>query len=1060
MNSSVHCRGAGMRRTFRQHLQNVLVCLFVALVVWPPGVGFCADPAQAAVAPEAKADFAPQARPAGAKTAAIGSGFRVELVKSAPTEGTLRVGGAASFEARLYAGERELPGEAYVCRWLSDAGARFLEAEGPPRNTAVFMRPGRQRVWVEVVPRSGPSQGLAGVSEAVELEVGNPSFALSVTPPAPLVGEEVTVAIRDFPVHDGVEFRWDPLPAKAKLVSVSERGLTFFATEPVPIPVKVTATVGGSGTDLGAAKVTVAAKPHTVTVENRGLAEAPAVVWREGVGPVPAEGVAVGQQVLLRATVAPATRHPPLEYTWSLCPGAKTRERDASREILAARQEVGPCTARVEVRDGRGILIGRGEGAFTVDVSREQLDAAVANVRETERLVADADQAWREGQVERAEELAGRAVKLDPAHGAAVATLERVERDKGRLDAVLDKARQALGADDFDEVAAMLGEAGKVNPKAAAIAAVARDTAQRKAVLAKISRQLAQARDKWDAGEVEAALSLTGQALDLDPNHVAARAERERMVSGRDRLIAALKQSAGFLAAKRFDSAAAALSTARSVNARFPAIAEMEQAIANRKDRAWRLDERLARARDQWNGGDADGALGTLTEATALDPEHPGAATARKSLAEARDRLRRAEDKAESALGQGNLAEAKTALDEAARICPRHPHLAELVGAVAARANRDKQLAGLRAEANRHLAAGDLDGAVGTLDAMLALAPGEAALVAERDRLARSRDVGADAVRRATGYLADRRYDLALAALAEADKAKVRSSALGGLKQRVLGEKAKAESAAASKLAQARTLLTQKEYPAARDALEAARKTGALSTAQLKDVRELDRRVAEGLVHQEAARREQAVRTTTKPSGTAEADRRARCAAIGQEAASKRTTGDHAGAIRSYQTLLELCPDTCQAYNNVGASLFSLGYLAEAVPWFDEAVKCAPAERLYRDNAAMTRSRLAAASRPAAETEKVCAEGFAAAESLRTAGDLAGALKGYRAVVARCPDFCAAYNNMGLALHKLGRPADSLPLFEQALRCNPKDNLFRENYDLTAKRLRTAESRP
>jgi tetratricopeptide (TPR) repeat protein len=144
----------------------------------------------------------------------------------------------------------------------------------------------------------------------------------------------------------------------------------------------------------------------------------------------------------------------------------------------------------------------------------------------------------------------------------------------------------------------------------------------------------------------------------------------------------------------------------------------------------------------------------------------------------------------------------------------------------------------------------------------------------------------------------------------------------------------------------------------------------------------------------------------------------------------------------------------------VGASLFSLGYLAEAVPWFDEAVKCAPAERLYRDNAAMTRSRLAAASRPAAETEKVCAAGFAAAESLRTAGDLAGAIKGYRAVVARCPDFCAAYNNMGLALHKLGRPADSLPLFEQALRCNPKDNLFRENYDLTAKRLRTAESRP
>ena len=49
---------------------------------------------------------------------------------------------------------------------------------------------------------------------------------------------------------------------------------------------------------------------------------------------------------------------------------------------------------------------------------------------------------------------------------------------------------------------------------------------------------------------------------------------------------------------------------------------------------------------------------------------------------------------------------------------------------------------------------------------------------------------------------------------------------------------------------------------------------------------------------------------------------------------------------------------------------------------------------------------------------------------------------------------------MGLTLHKLGRPGESLPLFEQALRCNPKDNLFRENYDLTAKRLRAAAGRP
>lgn len=255
--------------------------------------------------------------------------FRVELKKSAPAEGTVRVGGAASFEARLYAGDRELATDGSVCRWRSDGGAKFLEAEGPFSTTAIFLRPGRQRIWVEVVPRSGPSPGLAAVSEPVELEIAAPSFSLTVTPTSPLVGEEATVAIRDFPVHDGVEFRWDPLPAgKARLVAVGERSLTFYPTEAGAVPVRVTAVLAGSGAagqDLGGAPAVVTVRPYAVAVEDRGLLEAPATVWRDGEGPVPASGVAVGQNVRLRAVVTPPPPHPPLAYAWSLCPGARVR---------------------------------------------------------------------------------------------------------------------------------------------------------------------------------------------------------------------------------------------------------------------------------------------------------------------------------------------------------------------------------------------------------------------------------------------------------------------------------------------------------------------------------------------------------------------------------------------------------------------------------------------------------------------------------------------------------------------------------------------------------------
>ena len=700
-----------------------------------------------------------------------------------------------------------------------------------------------------------------------------------------------------------------------------------------------------------------------------------------------------------------------------------------------------------------------GGGGFTVSVSQQDLETAEANARELARRIRAADEAWTAGEPGRALEEAGHAVRMSPGDNQALAMLDRIARDKDRFDGFLARAAAALAVDDFDEVAAMLGEAARVNPGAPAIPALARQTETRRETLGRLGKLLAQARDKWDAGEVEAALALAGQARELDPGHTAARAERERLVTGRDRLIAALKRSAAFLADRRFDSAAGALADARAVNPRFGAVAEMESAIAGRRQRAWRLDERLARARDQWNAGDVDGALATATEAAALDPEHAGAAAARKNLALAREQLARAEERAEAALEHGRLDEARGALAEAAKSNPRHPRLAELQDAVARRAGRGARLAALGAEAGRRKAAGDMDGALLALNDMLALDPADAAVAAERDALARARDAVAEALGRARDYLAGRRYDLALAALAEAEKINPRLPALAEWRQKAQAARSRAESEAAAMLAEASRLAEKKDFAAARQTLDAARESGPLSSALAAKARDLERRVEAGRLRQEAARHEQANRDKI-PASAPDAGDKARCEARIRQAAAKRAGGDHAGAIRDYQALLPQCPDACQAYNNVGASLFSLGYAAEAVPWFDEAVKCAPAERLFRENAALTRKRLAEAAKPAVDAAATCAVAFETAESRRGGGDLAGAIEGYQAVVARCPDFCAAYNNMGLALHKLGRAPESLPFFEQALRCDPRENLFKENYDLTVKRLRTAERRP
>ncbi|MFP5258464.1 MAG: tetratricopeptide repeat protein [Acidobacteriota bacterium] len=1051
----------GLLRAMAPHLPCLGLALFLAVLL--PADSRAADPAQAAVRgpglPDAPLTPAPATAPA-ATSAKDGQGLRVALRKTAPAEGTPRVGGAASFEARLSRGETELSREAYECRWRADPGVKFLEAAGPFTNTVVFTRPGRQRVWVEVVPKSGPSAGLAAVSDPVVLDIAPPGFGLSVSPAAPLVGEEVTVAIRDFPIHDGVEFRWDPLPGQARLVRVGERSLTFYPTEARPVSVTVTAlaTAGdASSAPLGSAAAEVPVRTYGVAVDNRGLLEAPAMVWRDGEGPVAADGVAVGQTVGLRAQVAPAPPHPPLAYAWSLCPGARAAGEANAREIAASRRETGPCPVSVEVRDARGLVLGRGQGAFDVAVSQADLDAAAAHAREVDRLVREAGQAWAEGDPDRAVQAAGQAVRRSPRDPAGVAVLERLLRDKGRLDDHLARAKAALAADDFDEATAMLDAASKINAKAGAIAAARQSVTARQDTLVRLGTLLAQARDKWEAGAVEEALGLAAKALELDPAHAGAKAERERLVAARNRLIAALKQSAALLAGKRFDSAAKALTEARAVNPRFGAVAELEAAIAARKKRAWSLDERLARARDQWNAGDADAALATATEAAALDPEHQGAGQARKNLAQARDSLVRTEERAAAALTRGKLDEAKSALAEAARINPRHPRLAELQEAAAHRAGRDQRLAALAAEADKRNAAGDLDGALLATNDMLALTPDDAALAARRDRLARARDAVADALARAKEFLAGRRYDLALAALAEAEKIHARLPQVGPLRQQVLAQQSRAEAELAGSLAQAERLAEAKQFDAAGRLLDAARESGPLPPSLAGKARDLKRRIDAGRLGHAAAKREQDQRGAT---AGIDADRAGRCETLGTQAAAKRAGGDHGGAIRDYQALLTLCPDTCPAYNNVGSSLLTLGYAAESLPWFDEAVKCAPSEALYRDNAALTRQRLASPPEPAGDAAAQCAATFATAESRRGGGDLAGAAEGYKTVVSRCPNFCAAYNNLGLTLHKQGRIPEALPYFERALRCNPGDTLFKDNYELTVKRLRTAEKRP
>jgi hypothetical protein len=207
---------------------------------------FSAHPVPAAVPGEAPA----QAPLAGQEEFSAGRGsplpapasptqglLRVELKKTAPLSGTVRAGGAVSFEAALFAGEAPVPAQGYVFRWESDAGARF----STPRVRREYGRvcPSRPpEVWVTFfVPLVGRgSRNPVAASEALEMGRAGPVFRLSVSPGEPRVETRRSgPRSRTSPYARSVDFRWAALPRNAVLVDVGEKEITFYlrdATRP------------------------------------------------------------------------------------------------------------------------------------------------------------------------------------------------------------------------------------------------------------------------------------------------------------------------------------------------------------------------------------------------------------------------------------------------------------------------------------------------------------------------------------------------------------------------------------------------------------------------------------------------------------------------------------------------------------------------------------------------------------------------------------------------------------------------------------------------------------
>lgn len=990
--------------------------------------------------------------------AAADPSLRLELKKTAPMAGTIRVGGAVSFEAKLLTDKGVIPPGEFVFRWECDGKAKFLEVEGPPLNTVIFLMPGHFKVRAAAFyDKEGVSEQVA-LSNPVDVEVSNPLFQLTVSPQKPLIGEEVTAGVKDFPLHEGVEFRWAPLSRNARLMRVGEKDVSFYINDEAPVTVSVSASMPQAGVTLGEAAATIRARPYAVEVKNLGITGEKTVVWIDGQGPAQTDAIAVRREVRLRADVSPSPGNPPLTYKWTAQDGSFLAGPDATREAAAFRESVGECKVSVEVRDNRGLVIGRGEGAFPVSVSQAELDKAVNNARETLRLAAEAEKLWSLGEVDKSLAAAEAARTLNPKHPEAVRVEERISADARRIRDILKRGEESLAVDDFRQTTEALDEAGKINGQYSALASLDKRMKERKAVLARIDAQIKQGGRLWDAGDVAGALAALDKALALDELHDAARAERDRMVKGRDRIIAALKEADALLTKKQFESAAAAIKEVAGINENFKPLKELKGRIDERRNKAWKVDELLARAQDQWNGGDVDAALAALGEIQAIEPGHQGAAEALKKMAKLRDVLHSSVDKADALAANGDEDGALAVIAKARKLNPKYYPAIKAEQELKDRRSRAEKVRALTAESAARWVAGDVEGSLRAVDEALALDPGNAALKDRRAKLGRAGEAVAESLRRAEGLLEDKLFDKAMRALDDAAAVNSKNPRVAELRKTVEQAAKNARTQAGELLAKAKKRLDAGEFQAALDLSEEVRERPGLDAKRAQLAASYAAAARTGLEKARLAEKTKAATVRKEQTKGDAARRKNECDALFKSAEARRSAKEHAEAIRDYQKVLNVCPDYCTAYNNIGASLYKLGYAKESLPWFEEAAKCDPADKLFSDNAALTRKLAADKGENASGSDREqCGEAFRQAEAAMAAKDHRLAVKQFREAARLCPDNCAAYNNVGLSLNRLGYVKESLPWFEQAQKCDPKDTLFKENVGIANKQLKTAK---
>ncbi|HRH42839.1 MAG TPA: tetratricopeptide repeat protein, partial [Pyrinomonadaceae bacterium] len=372
-------------------------------------------------------------------------------IKLVTPQTKVAVGVPVAFTAQLLSDGSPLTGN-YIYRFQPSPEVKFDTNESAKQQTnAIFAKPGREKVWVQILERKDQVLETVAESDQIEIEIVAPELKITFDQDKALVGKAVKAKVEVVPPDlKNIDFRWEiPANARQTLQSPDAKEVTFIPQNANPITIKVNARVPVSGEDLGAKEATITAQKYDVRVNVLGAEGPKPQVWKEGVGLVTVEnGIAIHQFVGLRAEVSPLPENP--RFEWTLNEDSHFAGNNITQQVRVSRSQTGTCEATVIVRDKDGIELGRGNGTFNVSISQMELDKA-KTMGGTNGKLTQAKDIIKKGQLDEAIKLVDEVLKASPKNTEAATLSKKWKKDRTTITTQLAKVRSLIDKQMFPE---------------------------------------------------------------------------------------------------------------------------------------------------------------------------------------------------------------------------------------------------------------------------------------------------------------------------------------------------------------------------------------------------------------------------------------------------------------------------------------------------------------------------------------------------------------------------------------------------------------------------------